>query len=174
MYIHKWHHPACHWQNLANCLRYDMAFRLTGPLWGESTDHCWNLLRNGQSLSQSPITLYCWDLRKEHAACRLSESKWQVVFRQFYVAAWNTYWAYRIFFNIWILQSYDLVPILGNRKWDMVVLTWTHWGQDKMAAIFQTTFSNGFLWMKMHEFRLKFHWNMFPKVQLTIFRQGFR
>ena len=32
----------------------------------------------------------------------------------------------------------------------------THWGRDKMAAIFQTTFSNEFSWMKMLEFRLKF------------------
>ena len=32
----------------------------------------------------------------------------------------------------------------------------THWGRDKMAAIFQTTVWNGFSWMKMHEFRLKF------------------
>ena len=33
----------------------------------------------------------------------------------------------------------------------------THWGRDKMAAIFQTTFSNVFSWMKMYEFQLKFH-----------------
>ena len=32
----------------------------------------------------------------------------------------------------------------------------THWGRDKMDAIFQTTFSKGFSWMKMNEFRLKF------------------
>ena len=37
-----------------------------------------------------------------------------------------------------------------------------------MAAIFQTTFSNGFLWMKMHKFRLKFHWSSFLGVQWTI------
>ena len=36
----------------------------------------------------------------------------------------------------------------------------THWGRDKMAAIFQTTVSNGFSWMKMYEFRLKFHWSL--------------
>ena len=36
----------------------------------------------------------------------------------------------------------------------------THWGRDKMAAVFQTTFWNGFSWMKMHEFRLKFHHTM--------------
>ena len=43
----------------------------------------------------------------------------------------------------------------------------THWGRDKMAAIFQTTFSNAFPWMKMCEFRLRFHWILFPMVQLT-------
>ena len=50
----------------------------------------------------------------------------------------------------------------------------THWGRDKMAAIFQTTFSNAFPWMKMYEFRSKFHWILFPGVQLTIFQHWFR
>ena len=43
----------------------------------------------------------------------------------------------------------------------------THWGRDKMAAISQTTFSNAFSSMKMIEFRLKFQWSLFPRVQLT-------
>ena len=38
----------------------------------------------------------------------------------------------------------------------------THWGRDKMDAISQTTFSNAFSWMKMHKFRLGFHWSFFP------------
>ena len=29
----------------------------------------------------------------------------------------------------------------------------TYWGRDKMVAIFQTTFSNAFSWMKMLEFQ---------------------
>ena len=32
-----------------------------------------------------------------------------------------------------------------------------HWGQDKMAAISQTTFSKAFSWMKTCEFGLRFH-----------------
>ena len=44
----------------------------------------------------------------------------------------------------------------------------THWGWDKMAAISQTTLSNAFSWKKMYEFRLKFHWSVFLRVQLTI------
>ena len=31
----------------------------------------------------------------------------------------------------------------------------THWGRNKMAATFYTTFPYEFLWMKMHEFRKK-------------------
>ena len=50
----------------------------------------------------------------------------------------------------------------------------TYWGRDKMAAISQTTFSNGFSWMKMLEFRLRFHWSLFLRFQLTIIQHWFR
>ena len=38
----------------------------------------------------------------------------------------------------------------------------THWGQDKINAISQRTFSNVFSRMKMFEFLFKFHWWLFP------------
>ena len=44
----------------------------------------------------------------------------------------------------------------------------------QMDAISQTTYSSAFSWMKMFEFRLKFHWSLFPRIQLTIFQQWFR
>ena len=50
----------------------------------------------------------------------------------------------------------------------------THWDRDKMADISQTTFSNAFSWMKMNEFRLRYHWNLFLRVQLTISQHCFR
>ena len=50
----------------------------------------------------------------------------------------------------------------------------THWGRDKMDAISQTTFSSAFSWMKILEFRLKFHWRLFLRVELTIFQHWFR
>ena len=50
----------------------------------------------------------------------------------------------------------------------------TYWGRDKMADNFQTTFSNAFSWMKMYEFQLRFHWNLFLRFQLTIFQHWFR
>ena len=49
----------------------------------------------------------------------------------------------------------------------------TLWGWDKMAAIFQTTFSNAFSWIKMCQYQLKFHWNLFPWFQLTISQHWF-
>ena len=45
----------------------------------------------------------------------------------------------------------------------------THWGQDKM-----TTILNAFSWMQMCEFRFRFHWSLFLRVQLTTFLHWFR
>ena len=42
----------------------------------------------------------------------------------------------------------------------------TDWGRYKMVAISQTTFSSAFSWMKMFEFRLKFHWPLFLRVNI--------
>ena len=50
----------------------------------------------------------------------------------------------------------------------------THLILDKMVAIFRTTFSNAFSWMKIFEFRVRFHWSLFLGVQLTIFQHWFR
>ena len=44
----------------------------------------------------------------------------------------------------------------------------------KMAAISQTNFSNAFSWVKMYEFRLRFHWPFFRRDRLTIFQNWFR
>ena len=56
-----------------------------------------------------------------------------------------------------------------------VMRVWlTHWGRNKMADIYQTTFSNVFSWMKMYKFRVRFHWSSSPRIQLTIFRHWFR
>ena len=44
----------------------------------------------------------------------------------------------------------------------------------QMDAISPTTFSNAFSWMKMFEFRLKFHGSLFTRVQLTIFQHWFK
>ena len=50
----------------------------------------------------------------------------------------------------------------------------THWGRDKMAPIFQMTFSIAFSWMKIYEFWLRFHWSFFFRLKLTIIQHWFR
>ena len=49
----------------------------------------------------------------------------------------------------------------------------TDWGRDKMDAISQTSFSNAFSWMKMLEFRLRNHWNLFARFEVTISQHWF-
>ena len=75
-------------------------------------------------------------------------------------------------------QYFELINWLWNGSFDMlyilVVYILTHWGRDKMDDISQTTFSNAFSWMKMFEYRLKFHWSLFLGVQLTISQHWFR
>ena len=41
----------------------------------------------------------------------------------------------------------------------------THWGRDEIDTNSQPTFSNAFSWKKMFEYRLKFHWNLFLRIQ---------
>ena len=43
-----------------------------------------------------------------------------------------------------------------------------------MAANFLPTFSNAFSWMKIYEFRLRFHWSLFQMVLSTIFQHWLR
>ena len=50
----------------------------------------------------------------------------------------------------------------------------SHWGRDKMDAVSQTMFSNAFSWIEMYESRLKFHWSLFLRFQLTVFPHWFR
>ena len=74
-----------------------------------------------------------------------------------------------ILFALIILSSYIFVLHMWSLRAGL-----THWGRDKMNATSQTTSSNAFSWMKMSEFRLRFHWSLFLRVQLTIFQHWFR
>ena len=69
------------------------------------------------------------------------------------------------------------VPVIVETNWRFsreANILLTHWGRDKMEAISQTTHSNTFSWMTMLKFRLEFHWNLFLRVQFTIFQHWFR
>ena len=79
----------------------------------------------------------------------------------------------KTFISSMCINQYNV--ILSNVIMQLMCVRYiTHWGWNKMAAIFQTAFWNGFTWMKMYEFRLEFHWSVFLWVQLTIFQHWFR
>ena len=42
----------------------------------------------------------------------------------------------------------------------------THWCQDSVADIFRTPISNAFSSLKIYKFRLRFHWRLFPMIQI--------
>ena len=44
----------------------------------------------------------------------------------------------------------------------------------QLAAILGATLSNAFSWMKIYEFQLQFHWNLFLWVQITTFQHWFQ
>ena len=71
---------------------------------------------------------------------------------------------------------YSIQPLIEDaEKFNQTFYTClTHWGQDKMADILHTTFSNAFPSIKVFEFWLKFHWILFLRVQLTINQHWFR
>ena len=75
----------------------------------------------------------------------------------------------------WHRENANLVKvIICDDAYIHLTQVLTHWGRDKMAAIFQTTSPSGFSWMKMYEFRLTLHWSLFLGVQLTIFQHWLR
>ena len=65
----------------------------------------------------------------------------------------------------WCIWSIYCVPFTILHVWHANNSSQlTHWGRDKMAAVSQTTLSDAFSWMKMLEFRLRFHWSLFLRV----------
>ena len=71
-----------------------------------------------------------------------------------------------------LATSGSAFDISSHFTWEWYPIT--HWGRNKMAAISKKTFSNQFYWIKMYEFFLKFHWNLFLSVRLTIFQHWFK
>ena len=81
-------------------------------------------------------------------------------------------------FGRWLCQLFCGEHVI-NPKWSVWLVcaigtSLTHWGRDKMAAVSPPTLSNAFSWMKILEFRLRFHGSLFLRVQLTIFQHWFR
>ena len=117
-------------------------FRVTGLLCGEFTGP-------GEFPTQRPVTRsfdVLFDLRLNK---RLSKEPW----------GW---WFETPSWSLW-RQRNDSPPFLNPGVAHVVNTP----RPGKTAAIFKTTFSNAFSWMKMYEFRLRFHWSLFLRVQLN-------
>ena len=90
---------------------------------------------------------------------------------------WNKIVVYLSERPIWWAELGLLFTDIMNGKWRPFCLglkVLTHWGRDRTDAIFQTTFLIELSWMKMCEFRLRLHWSLFLRVQLTKFQRWFR
>ena len=87
----------------------------------------------------------------------------------------HSWW--HVIYDLWGIHgqtSQEVEPSMTQPCSIVLLPSLTHWGWDKMADISQTTFSHAFSWMKIYEFRLRFHWNFSPRFQLMIFQHWFR
>ena len=84
-----------------------------------------------------------------------------------YVSCYGLMWS-----SLWVIMTGHYVDIKVRVRSCYrttavypVLISWsalTHLPPEEMAAISQTICSKAFLWMKMYEYRLKFHWSLFP------------
>ena len=73
--------------------------------------------------------------------------------------------------NVWkhawpLINSCYNDSIAGQHSASFCVCFLTHWGHDKMVAIFQTTFLEAFSWLKMYKFRFKISLKFVPQVRI--------
>ena len=82
---------------------------------------------------------------------------------------WNPITRHNIYIYIWTEQTPTLSsltdPGIPPCSFCCLFVFISHWGQDKMSAISQMTFSNVF--SSMYEFHLRFHWNLFLRSQYS-------
>ena len=126
-------------------------------LWTNVSDVIWRQRYHGSPLAQimaCSLTApghylnQCWLLISKILYIHARAIRQQVAILSFYIKSMKTI----------------LLKLLAHLPGDNEL---THWGRDKMDAISQTTFSNTFSWMKIFEFRLTFHWSLFPRFQLA-------
>ena len=137
-------------------------FRVTGPLCGEFTGP-------GEFPTQRPVTWsfdVFFDLRLNK---RLSKQQWGWWFE---TPSWSLWRQCNVFAVVWLglwwlaccdnqldKQAIDVrLAVIPAKLLYILILglclkaSLTYWGWDKMAAIFQTTFSNAFSWLKFINF----------------------
>ena len=124
------------------------------PHQSESVDNeGWRLclcywIIHGLSAGLSWLTRRCWSVN-------MSPGSWGR-------GVWDRGWAWQ-----WhvVNQEHCLVA--------RTVCPLTHWGREKWPTFPRRHFQMYFLQRKCFNFRFKFHWNLFLRVQLTIFQHWF-
>ena len=71
--------------------------------------------------------------------------------------------------RVYLMLSHHWFSHYMNQCWPTSMLLY----DITRTHIFQTTFSNAFSCLKMYEFGLRFHWNLFLRFELTIFQHWF-
>ena len=143
-------------------------FRITGPLWGESSDHWWVPPMKDQS-----IALLMSSLNKV-SSCLWFETKWRSCAVTVINVPSSMYghkiieWSIRKQSKCRCFCPGTVCHPSNKQQMSEVVLLIPRPPWTKGPPFRQTTFSNEFSWMKMVEFRFKLHWNLFPGVQLAI------
>ena len=86
-----------------------------------------------------------------------------VLFLFFYKTRQNIM-GFNLLWKMWFVVKFHHDSSDG---WKFGAQSLTHWGWDKMYAIFQSTYSNAFSWIKLYEFHWSFHWHLFLRFKLT-------
>ena len=152
---------------------YDSPYQGIGSLFGlndllcdpEDRDHLWN-------------PTYQWGIRRHTPKLYQDEkidSSWCCIHSSHFHCDTNMcrkscYLSYKI---RKIVPDQDEL----NRHWcnaSLAASLLKHWDRDKLLDILLTTFSNTFPGMKTFEFQIKFHSDMFLRVQLTLCQHSLR
>ena len=101
--------------------------------------------------------------------CKLTRAGWYRIYTCDFVSCYIIMLWFDTVLNSYISRMDGLIPL-----WWRMISYLTHWGWDKMFAIFQRTYSIAISWMKIFKLRLEFHRSLFLRFQLTLNHHWFR
>ena len=149
-----------------------------------SENACWIFLQSMMTLSNGNICRVTGLLCGEFTGPRWiphTNGQWRGALMFSLICVWMNDWVntreagdlrrHRAHYDVIIMSAKDTTqtPIICFRECDrfqrFIPQYLTHWGRDKMAASFRTTFWNAFSSMKMYELRWRFHFYMLYKFK---------
>ena len=142
---------------------------------GHHDSNAGNIRQGGKPHSDSIVFIYVSPLTAKLYFC----AKTFFFIMNPHKSPYSINWIYKndITTNAMFKDTFSLIyptSICLYYSYDLISSTFNTLRPRQMDAISQTTLSNAFSWMKMCELRLKFHWSLFARVQLTIFQHWFR